>query len=258
MGNPFNTKEINKRFFSLIGEKKRIELAALLGVGQSMISTWVTGKKQVPWDKLAYAKELSGKSWDWMLGATEDAGLDDEISSINQPTPPEDMPQPNALLPANIDDEKPAQRFPALGKAAAKDKFNGNHGGFSEDQYVVWDDITIPETTHFIQVSGDSMDPMILDGQYAMVGPQYFGKDAHLKSREIVIVQVSIADEGQAGMDGPWEGVYCKRIQDGGDIWHFTSINPAGESFTAEKANCRIWPVIGVYFAGRGRIPEED
>lgn len=178
--------------------------------------------------------------------------------TLKSATASKSMPTSNALLPRNIDDEKPAQRFPAHGKAAAKDKSNGTYGGFSEDQYVVWDDITIPETTHFIQVSGDSMDPMVLDGQYVMVGPEHFGKNSQPKHKEIVIVQVSIVDEEQAGTDGDWEGVYCKRIQDAGDFWLFTSINPTGESFTAEKENCRIWPVIGVYFAGRGRIPEED
>lgn len=188
------------------------------------------------------------------------AGKPEEAPTVvlKSATASKNMPLSNALLPRNIDDEKPEQRFPAIGKAAAKDGFNGTHGGFSEGQYVVWDDITIPVTTHFIQVSGDSMDPMILNGQYAMIGPQYFGDHNQPRSREIVIVHVSIVDEEQAGTDGPWEGVYCKRIQDNGDIWLFTSINPSGESFTAAKANCQIWPVIGVWFAGNGEIPEED
>jgi DNA-binding transcriptional regulator YdaS (Cro superfamily) len=67
MSNSFNVNEINKRFFSLFSGKKKMEIAALLGVGSSAISEWSAGKKQVPWDKLAIAKELSGRSWDWLL-----------------------------------------------------------------------------------------------------------------------------------------------------------------------------------------------
>ncbi|MCD8352552.1 MAG: helix-turn-helix domain containing protein [Planctomycetaceae bacterium] len=73
MAKSFNRKQINDRFFSLFTKKKKGELAALLGVGSSAISEWSAGRKQVPWDKLAYAVELSGKSWDWILTG-EDKG----------------------------------------------------------------------------------------------------------------------------------------------------------------------------------------
>lgn len=72
MAKSFNKKKINDRLFSLFSERTRSELAALLNVSQSRLSEWKAGKQQVPWDKLAYAKELSGKSWDWMLGEDDD------------------------------------------------------------------------------------------------------------------------------------------------------------------------------------------
>ena len=71
MPNSFNKEEINKRFFLLLREKSRSEIAALLCVSQASLSEWAKAKKQVPWDKLALVKELSGISWDWLLGGEE-------------------------------------------------------------------------------------------------------------------------------------------------------------------------------------------
>jgi hypothetical protein len=55
-----------------------------------------------------------------------------------------------------------------------------------------------------------------------------------------------------------WTGTYCKRIIDAGDYWCFLSISTVGTSpFLAAKVNCRLWPVIGVWFAGEGKAPED-
>jgi hypothetical protein len=35
------------------------------------------------------------------------------------------------------------------------------------------------------------------------------------------------------------------------------SIGPTGVPFTVAKTNCRIWPVIGEWFAGKGESPED-
>ncbi len=77
------------------------------------------------------------------------------------------------------------------------------------------------------------------------------------KNYEIVVADVEVRDGEQAGSDARWEGVYCKRIVDMGTVWLFLSINSTGTPFTVAKANCRVWPVIGVYFAGKGKIPED-
>ena len=71
MANSFNTKKINENFFTLFGSKSSADIAALVGVGVSAVYSWRKGAKQVPWDKLAMAKALSGKSWDWLLGEVE-------------------------------------------------------------------------------------------------------------------------------------------------------------------------------------------
>lgn len=168
------------------------------------------------------------------------------------------MPRPNATLPLNIDEPKQVQRFRSPGSAAAIGAPDGPQGGFPDEHPGTWDEIVIPETTHFIQVRGDSMKPFVLDSQYVIVGPEYMPGYTYPARRDIVVVQVQIVDERRSRSESIWEGVYCKRVQDGGDTWQFTSINPAGESFTVSKANCRMWPVLGTWFAGKGRPPEED
>lgn len=80
MAKSFDKKEINRRFFSLFNEKSKGEIASLMGVGNSMVTAWVKAESQVPWDKLALAIELSGKSWDWMLTGKKNRDLVDETS----------------------------------------------------------------------------------------------------------------------------------------------------------------------------------
>lgn len=146
----------------------------------------------------------------------------------------------------------------AVGNAAALEKGSSIRGIF-DDEGGFWDEEEIPETTHLVRVRGDSMYPMIMHGQYAMVGPQYMFERGDVPGdRDIVIAEIVVQENDIGGVDSEWEGVHCKRIQDAGDLWLFTSINPSGASFTVAKDNCRLWRVIGVYFAGKGKPPEED
>ena len=148
-----------------------------------------------------------------------------------------------------------ARRFVVPGKAAA---FEGGGAlpGLMSDNRAEQDEIEIPETTYFVKISGTSMSPLLLDGQYAMVGPEYLHHSTP-PERSLVIAQVAVNDAEQAGSDGEFEGVYCKRIVDGESCWWFRSINPAYRDFSIMKDACRLWPVLGVWFAGRG-VPPED
>ncbi len=85
MSKSFDSKEINKRFFTLFGEKSRAEIAALLRVSQPSLSEWAKGKKQVPWDKLALIKELSGVTWDWLLEGAERIGANAPRNFVEVP-----------------------------------------------------------------------------------------------------------------------------------------------------------------------------
>ncbi len=169
------------------------------------------------------------------------------------------LPAPNAVIQqGSLDLTRKPQAFHVVGQAAADESHGNKAGIFPQDAGQIWDDVEIPATTHFVKIIGDSMAPVLLDGQYAMVGPEYVPSYSQPAEREIVVAEVTVKDEYQAGADSHFEGVYCKRVRDLDTAWLFESINFTGAPFTIAKANCRIWPVVGVYFAGKGRPPKED
>lgn len=150
-----------------------------------------------------------------------------------------------------------AKNIPVVGSAAADETQGSRAGFFPPDANAQFDEISLPETTAAVKIIGDSMSPVLLNGQYAFVGPEYSGSYDHPKNYEIVVAEVVVNNQDQSSSDQRWEGVYCKRIVDAGDTWVFLSINHTGTPFSVAKANCRLWPVIGVWFAGRGKPPEE-
>jgi hypothetical protein len=150
-----------------------------------------------------------------------------------------------------------ARDFPVVGKAAADESEGARAGFFPPDADMQWDPVTIPETTSLVEILGDSMSPVLLGGQYAMLGPEYQGEFDKPRNYDIVVADVVAGDDEQGNIDRRWDGVYCKRIVDAGDIWVFLSINQTGTPFSIIKTNCRLWPVIGVWFAGKGKPPED-
>ena len=234
MAKLFDTKKINDNFFALFGAKTPLEIASFVGVGLSAVYSWKRGDKQVPWDKLALAKELSGKSWDWLLGAEA------EISSTQ--TLVANIPPSNAIRrKGDQDAAHHVLHLKSVGDAAALEKGSGLRGIF-DDGASFWDEEEIPETTHLVRIRGDSMSPMIMHGQYAMVGPEYLVANGDVPGeRAIVIAEIAVQENDIGGVDSELEGVHCKRIQDAGDFWCFTSINPTGASFSTAKDNCRLF-----------------
>lgn len=102
-----------------------------------------------------------------------------------------------------------------------------------------------------VRIMGDSMAPVILDGQYAVIEYQEFPPSP--RNGSLVIVRI---DEGEDGKYERYPGYYCKRFQDGGSMAIFTSVNVdpiRHPPFSALKANCRMWEVTGVRFAGQGK-----
>lgn len=175
-------------------------------------------------------------------------------------TPLDQIPPGNALRRKGDEDvSHKVLHLRAIGSAAALERGTSSRGGF-DDETLYWDSIEeIPESTHLVRVVGDSMEPLMMHGQSVMVGTQYRTEIGEMpRNRDIVLVEITVRNNDIGGMDGMWEGVHCKRIQDGGDFWEFTSINPKGESFNVAKDNCRLWHVIGVYFGEKSSIPEED
>ncbi len=183
-----------------------------------------------------------------------------EAAAATAPTPVSALPPGNAIRrKGDQDAAHKVLHLKLVGDAAALEKGASHRGGF-DDESLYWDHTEeIPESTHLVRIRGDSMAPLMMHGQSVMVGTQYRPEIGEVpRNRELVIAEVTVQDNDIGGVDGEWEGVHCKRIQDGGDFWHFTSINPSGASFSVAKDNCRLWHVIGVYFGEKSKIPDED
>ncbi|MDR1612510.1 MAG: S24 family peptidase, partial [Planctomycetota bacterium] len=133
-----------------------------------------------------------------------------------------------------------AKAIPVVGEAAA-DETQGQKAGFlPPDPETRYDELHFPESTAAVRIIGDSMAPVLLGGQYALIGPEYLGKFDNPKSHEIVVADVEIRDDDQASSDARWTGTYCKRIVDGGDVWVFLSIAPTGVPFRARAQYIRF------------------
>lgn len=63
----FDTAAINQRFLSFFEGKTHKEIAKLLEVGPSAVSSWQVNRKQVPWKKLKWLVDTHDVSWDWLI-----------------------------------------------------------------------------------------------------------------------------------------------------------------------------------------------
>ncbi len=139
---------------------------------------------------------------------------------------------------------------------AAKGRNSTNNGFLPDPDSDFLESVLIPKEAMLARISGDSMSPVILSGQYAIIGPQFLDSALPV-DRMIVVVEVFDNPDTTVTIDSDWVGFYCKRIQQRDNICYFTSINPDGDSFSVARENCRLWPVIGTLYAGHG-VPPED
>ena len=293
-----NNKEIAERFFLHFCDIPQKDIAAKFGVQQSVISEWKSGKRHIPIEVLAHVAEEKDVTLDWfLLGKTKDQIIkqyEDDMAAEYEADMRAEMAaeysgEAQAYYAAEIVEQHHAERkaqsqiktkntqasaktqkpfsssdpinfvleaknIPVVGEAAADESQGQRAGFFPSDSEAYYDEISLPESTAAVKIIGDSMSPVLLDGQLAIIGPEVYNPHNY----DIVVAKVEVVDESYAGTDKHWEGVYCKRIVDGGDVWFFLSINSVGVPFTVAKSNCRLWPVIGVYFAGKGKPPEDD
>lgn len=246
-------------------------IAEKIGVSKHLISKWKNGKSRPNYDTLGEISKATGMSLDYFVtGSTYGLHADkinhesyEYFPAYNRPE--ESIPAPlnsatyqHEPLPDPVNFILEAKNIPVVGAAAADETKGRKAGFFPLDPDAYFDELTLPETTAAVKIIGNSMSPVLLDGQYAIIGPEYILSSSHPGNYDIVVAKIEVVDEDQAGSDRRWEGVYCKRIVDGGDVWFLLSISSVGVPFTIAKSNCRLWPVIGVYFAGKGRPPEED
>lgn len=133
------------------------------------------------------------------------------------------------------------------GKAAADDS-----GGTRVPDTDEFDDpISPPKGLTAVPVIGDSMVPVILNGQYVLI-------DANREGFEVdggIVVASILEPEPQDERPEPLQGTYVKRCYRRENMYYFASANTFSP-FSAYIDHCRIWPVLGVWFGGMGKPPE--
>ncbi len=68
---PFDRQGINRRALSVFDGELQEEVARLLGVSQSAVSSWKNCRRQVPWEKLKMIVDAKGVSWNWLIEGEE-------------------------------------------------------------------------------------------------------------------------------------------------------------------------------------------
>ena len=95
------------------------------------------------------------------------------------------------------------------------------------------------------------MSPLILPGQYVMIDKSREGFESN---GGVVVVSINDSDwERRERM----QGTFVKRCFKGDGFFYLTSMNSAYSPFSAWQDHCRTWPVLGVWFGGRGTPPEK-
>ncbi len=64
---PFDWPAINQRFLSLFPDLSQKKLGILVEVSQVSVYRWHHSKSNVPWEKLKYAVDTQGVTWEWLL-----------------------------------------------------------------------------------------------------------------------------------------------------------------------------------------------
>jgi DNA-directed RNA polymerase specialized sigma subunit len=78
----FDTATINQRFLSFFEGLTHKEIAAILEVGPSAVSSWQVNRKQVPWKKLKWLVDKEGICWDWLIEGRGAMSWDNSTKTI--------------------------------------------------------------------------------------------------------------------------------------------------------------------------------
>ena len=235
-------KEMGSRLKNFLKNRfpyeSHVSISRKFGFANTSVLEWERGRSMPP---AAYRRLLElGCDINELLTGFGEAG-----ANANWPNRPLEA-KPSSLMSLAV-----------VGNAAADETQGARAGFFPPDADRYFDEVSIPETTHMVQIIGDSMAPVLLGGQYAFIGPEYVGRYDKPGNGEIVVADIQ-PNAGETPASRParsLEGVFCKRVLEAGDLWVFLSINHTGTPFSASKADCRLWPVVGVWFAGAGRPP---
>lgn len=217
--NPFTGNWLRNSLKLKFPYKKDLELAAMVGVSPQAFANWGRndGVQRLPNAETLY------------LGYKALGMVNDYLPSA----------------PGAPGQWRPGE-WPVRGMAAADD----SNGSRVPDTDEPGEAVEYPPGLVLVPVQGDSMSPLVLPGQFVMIDKEREGFEVN---GGVVVASI---------LDTDWErrertpGTYIKRCFKGEGFFYFTSINSAYSPFSAWQDHCRIWPVLGVWFGGRGKPPE--
>lgn len=242
---------LQKRFSET---KSHSAMSKELGFPNSTVITWEKGTP-IPSDALLRLKEL-GCNIDWLLtGMGDMTEAESDGALVSQPEKQEesrpiiqfsqtkDIPAPKGRRIT-----RPKREMATRGLAAADD----SGGSRVPDTDDFGDSLILPDGLIGVPVFGDSMSPVILSGQYAEIDIEREGFE---EDDGIYVVSVLEPSDPDDDRTEPITGTFIKRVQREEDTYYLKSINTYSP-FSVYTDHCRIWPVLGVWFAGKGKPPE--
>ncbi|MCD7897476.1 MAG: helix-turn-helix domain-containing protein [Planctomycetaceae bacterium] len=231
-------------------------IAEKIGVTKHLLGKWKKGISRPSYEALEKISEITGRSIDYFVTGYlinlhyEDNPLTNESYGI---TPI--YTSGNALSGGRSGSVRKPQKlhkgprdaWPVRGLAAADDTA-GTRVPLTDD----FDEpVDPPDGMMLVPVTGSSMSPLILSGQFAIIDAEREGLEV---SGGIVVASIVEPEPGDPRSESI-TGTVVKRCYDLGDKYNFVSINNY-PPFTAFKDHCRVWPVIGVWFGGKGKAPK--
>ena len=217
------------------------------GFSNSTVRLWCDGAKIR--DDALMKLELLGCNLFWlmtgegeMVKTREVAAMPRVASQALSPTLLTEIPFPaGARVAANL------KTRPVRGLAAADDS-GGSRAPDSDD---LDDPYWFPEQLVLIPVVGDSMSPVVLPGQYVEIDTEREGFE---KDSGIYVVSVLEPGPGDDYPE-PISGTFVKCCERRENLYYLTSIN-SYSPFSVHVDHCRLWPVLGVWFGGKGVPPK--
>ncbi len=210
---PFTGMWLRKKLKEKFTNKKDFEIAAMLGISPQAFANWGRNDGVL---RLPNAETL-------FLGYKALGLLDEDRAN-----------DPSYHVRASG-----AGIWPVRGLAAADDSEGSRIPVSNENQEVCVD---CPPGLTMVPVQGNSMSPVVLPGQYVMIDKAREGFEINGG-----IVVASIVNLVRDGRD-PISGTFVKRCFIGDGFYCFTSINSTYAPFSAWRENCRIWPVVGIWY----------
>jgi transcriptional regulator with XRE-family HTH domain len=254
-----SSKVLYDRIFSMFPGESQKSVAEQLGVSEHLPGKWKNGISRPSLDVLNKVAEIKGLPNDWwhIPGIVRRTGADSEKIREDNHNIIEEMVREVSNLNAEVNRLRHQlvantslgkHEWPVRGLAAADD--SGGRLAPIDDDFG--NPVTPPPGLLLVPVQGDSMSPVVLPGQYVAIDQDREGFEVDGGIVVAYIEEPSGEDERRESMTG----TFVKRCYRGDGGLYFASVNDY-PPFSAWEDHCRIWPVIGVWFAGKGKPPVE-